>query len=209
MKMLSYLESRAEVYGCLEELQIDPRATNACTLGWNITVIASMPQKRITMKIKLEVILGQQLAVQADGFLEIINKSLNPVTGSRMIMKEQEAAGVCYLCAKCGHISVDCPRLKLGGPQNKAECIGSWYRSTINMQNLPKLYKIRKKPILDPGAMMHQQAGTSIRHRDTLKNTQSSNTRKLQETSATGTGKAAGAMTWRLSISCLEQTRDV
>jgi hypothetical protein len=29
------------------------------------------------------------------------------------------------------------------------------------MQNLPKLYKIRnrKKPILDPGATMHQQAG--------------------------------------------------
>jgi hypothetical protein len=34
------------------------------------------------MKIKLEVILGQQLAVQADGFLEIIDESLNPVTGS-------------------------------------------------------------------------------------------------------------------------------
>ncbi len=114
------------------------------------------------MKIKPEVILGQQLVVQADGFLEIIDESLNPVTSSQMIMREQEAAGVCYLCAKCGHISVDCAGLKLGGPENKVECIGSWYRSTVNMQNLPKLYKIRKKPILDPGAMMHQQAGTGI-----------------------------------------------
>jgi hypothetical protein len=82
MKMPSYLESRAKVHGCLEELHIDPRTTRACTPGWNITVTASMPQKGITMKIKLEVILGQQLAIQADGFLEIIDKSLNPVTGS-------------------------------------------------------------------------------------------------------------------------------
>jgi hypothetical protein len=69
MKMPSYLESRAEAYGCLEELQIDLRAARACTPGWNITVIASMPQKGITIKIKPEVILGQQLAIQADGFL--------------------------------------------------------------------------------------------------------------------------------------------
>jgi hypothetical protein len=50
--------------------------------------------------------------------------------------------------------------LKLGGPQNEAERIGGWYRSNVNMKNLPKLYKIRnrKKPILDPGATMHQQA---------------------------------------------------
>jgi hypothetical protein len=42
------------------------------------------------------------------------------------------------------------------------------------MQNLPKLYEIRnrKKPILDPGAMMNQQAGTGIWHRDTPSNTQ-------------------------------------
>jgi hypothetical protein len=124
------------------------------------------------MKIKLEVILGQQLAIQADGFLEIIDESLKPVTGGQMIMREQEAAGVCYLCAKHGHISVDCPGLKLGGPQNKAERIGSWYQSNINMQNLPKLYKIRKKPILDPGAMMHQWAGAGIWHRNTPKKTQ-------------------------------------
>jgi hypothetical protein len=39
------------------------------------------------------------------------------------------------------------------------------------MQNLPKLYEIRKKPILDPGAMMHQWAGTVIWHRDMPKNT--------------------------------------
>jgi hypothetical protein len=91
-----------------------------------------------------------------------------------MIMRQQEASGVCYLCAKHGHISANCPGLKLGGPQNKAECIGSWYRSNINMQNLPKLYKIRnrKKPILDPGATMHQQAGTGIWCRDMPRNTQ-------------------------------------
>ncbi len=40
------------------------------------------------------------------------------------------------------------------------------------MRNLPKLYKIRKKPILDPGAMMHQWAGTGIWHRNMPKNTQ-------------------------------------
>ncbi len=47
------------------------------------------------------------------------------------------------------------------------------------MQNLPKLYEIRKKPILDPGAMMHQRAGTGIWHRDTLKNTQKQQHRKV------------------------------
>jgi hypothetical protein len=81
MKMPSYLESRAEAYGHLKELQNDPRAAGACTPDWDFTVIASMPQKRITMKIKLEVILGQQLAVRADEFLEIIENSLKPVTG--------------------------------------------------------------------------------------------------------------------------------
>ncbi len=90
--MPSYLESRAEANGCLEELQIDPRAARACTQGWNITVIASMPQKGIAMKIKPEVILRQQLAIRADRLLEIIDESLNPVTGSQMIMRKQEAA---------------------------------------------------------------------------------------------------------------------
>jgi hypothetical protein len=52
MKMLSYLESRAEAYGCLDELKIDPRAARACSPGSNITVIANMLQKGITMKIK-------------------------------------------------------------------------------------------------------------------------------------------------------------
>ena len=133
-----------------------------------------MPQKEITIKIKPEVILGQQLATQADEFLEIIDDSLKlkPVTGGRMIMREQEAVGVGYLCAKHGHISVACLGLKLGGPQSKVERIGSWYQSTVNMQNLPKLYKIRKKPILDPGAMMHQWAGTGIWHCNMPKNAQ-------------------------------------
>jgi hypothetical protein len=100
MKMPSYLESRAEAYGCLEELKIDPRATRAYSLGWNITVIASMFQKGITMKIKLVVSLGPELAIRADGFLEILDDNCYPVTGSQMIMREQEAAGVCCLCAK-------------------------------------------------------------------------------------------------------------
>ncbi len=63
MKMLSYLENRANAYGCLEELEIDPRAMRACTPGWRITVIASVLQRGISLKIKLEVILGQQLAI--------------------------------------------------------------------------------------------------------------------------------------------------
>jgi hypothetical protein len=98
-----------------------------------------------------------------------------------MIMREQAAAGVCYLLAKRGHISVDCPGLKLGGPQNRAKCIGSWYRSNVNMQNLPKLYEIRnrKKPILDPGTIMHQQAGTGIWHHDTPRNTQQQQHKKV------------------------------
>jgi hypothetical protein len=33
MKMPSYLESRAEAYGCLEELKIDPKTTRACAPG--------------------------------------------------------------------------------------------------------------------------------------------------------------------------------
>ncbi len=73
--------------------------------------------------MKPEVIHGQQLA----------NQSLSTVTGSQMIMREQEAAGVCYLCAKRGHISVDYPILKSGGPQNKEERVGQWYWSNVNM----------------------------------------------------------------------------
>jgi hypothetical protein len=69
MKMPSYLESRAEVYGCLEELEIDSRTAKACTPSWDITVEARMPQTEIAMEMKREVILGQQLAIQADKFL--------------------------------------------------------------------------------------------------------------------------------------------
>jgi hypothetical protein len=86
-----------------------------------------MPHTGITMMMKPEVILEQQLAIQADRFLENIDKSLNPVTSGQMIMREQETAGVCHLCAKHGHISVNCPGLKLGGSQNKTERMGSWY----------------------------------------------------------------------------------
>ena len=47
------------------------------------------------------------------------------------------------------------------------------------MRNLPKLYKIRKKPITDPGAMMHQWAGTGIWHHDIPKNTQKQQHKKV------------------------------
>ncbi len=69
-------------YGCLEELKIDQMTARACTPGWDISVIARMPKKGITMKMKVGVILGQQLAIQADRFLEILDKSCYPVTGS-------------------------------------------------------------------------------------------------------------------------------
>ncbi len=82
MKMPSYLEHQAEVYRRLEELKIDPKKVRVCTPGWILTVIASIPQKEITMKIKPKFTLRQQLAVRADRFLEIIDESLNPVTGS-------------------------------------------------------------------------------------------------------------------------------
>ncbi len=78
--MLSNLENQAEVYGCLEELKFDPKKARPCTPGWSIPVEAVMPHTGITTKIKPEVILRQQLAIQADRFLEIIDKSLNPVT---------------------------------------------------------------------------------------------------------------------------------
>ncbi len=75
-----------------------------------------------------------------------------------MIMRQQEVAEVYYLCAKHGHISVNCPIFKSGGPQNEVEHVGRWYWSNVNMQNLTRLYKIRKEPIHDPGATMHQQS---------------------------------------------------
>jgi hypothetical protein len=52
------------------------------------------------MKMKVRVALGQQLAIQADRFLETLEKSFYPVTDMQMIIRGQEAAGVCYLCAK-------------------------------------------------------------------------------------------------------------
>jgi hypothetical protein len=84
--MLSYMENPARAYGCLEELDVDPMTMKVCIPGWDIIVSAKMPQKGITMKMKLGVILGQQLTVQADRFLETIDKSYYPFTGSQMIM---------------------------------------------------------------------------------------------------------------------------
>jgi hypothetical protein len=66
-------DDRAVVYGHLEELQIDPRTARACTPGWLVNVYAWMPPKGITMKMKMGVILRQQLAVQADRILETID----------------------------------------------------------------------------------------------------------------------------------------
>jgi hypothetical protein len=43
MKMLSYIDNRAVVYSCLEELEVDPMAARVCTPGWDISVIAKMP----------------------------------------------------------------------------------------------------------------------------------------------------------------------
>jgi hypothetical protein len=89
-----YIENRAEAYGCIEELKIDPVTVKAFTPRWDISVIARMPQKGITMKMKVGVTLGQQLVIQADRFLEILDDSCYPVTGSQIIIREQEAAGV-------------------------------------------------------------------------------------------------------------------
>jgi hypothetical protein len=127
--MPSYIENRAEVYGRLEELVVDPVTARACTLGWDITVSARMPQEGITMKMKVGVILGQQLAVQADRFLETIDESLNPAAGGQM--------------------------------------------------------KIRKEPILDPRATVHQAGGAGLWHLDTKKKPPRKKTRKFLETMAT------------------------
>ncbi len=82
MKMLSYIQDRAVAYGPLEELDINPMTARACTPGWDISVISRMPQKGNNMMMKAGVILGQQLAVQADRFLETIDESCYPVTSS-------------------------------------------------------------------------------------------------------------------------------
>jgi hypothetical protein len=47
------------------------------------------------------------------------------------------------------------------------------------MQNLSKLYEIMKLSILDPGATMHQWAGTGIWHCDTPKSTQKQQHKKV------------------------------
>jgi hypothetical protein len=96
-----------------------------------------------------------------------------------MIIREQEAAGGCYLCAKCGLISVISPILKSGGPQNKVGCMGQWYQSNVKKRNLPRLYKIRKEPIHDPGATMHHQAGTGIWRCDMPKKAQKQHHKKV------------------------------
>ena len=81
-KMVSYLLDRAAYFGCLEELIINPTNAKACSPGWNITVEARMPHTGITLKMKPGIILGQQLAVQADSILETTDESLSTVTGT-------------------------------------------------------------------------------------------------------------------------------
>jgi hypothetical protein len=49
-------------------------------LGWSITVDAVLPSAGITMKMKPKVVIGWQLAIQADMFLGVIDKSLDPMT---------------------------------------------------------------------------------------------------------------------------------
>jgi hypothetical protein len=66
-----------------------------------------------------------------------------------------------------------------GVSQIKAKCMGKWYQSTANMQNLPRLYKIRKEPILDPGATVHQAAGAGLWCRDTKKKPQRKRNKKV------------------------------
>jgi hypothetical protein len=73
--MPSYLKNQAVVYGCLVELDVDPMATRACTLSCKITFTAKKPQMGITLKMKAGANLRQQLAVQADRFLETIDES--------------------------------------------------------------------------------------------------------------------------------------
>ncbi len=105
--------------------------------------------------------------------------SCYPVTGSWMHIREQEASGVCCLCANPEHTFVSSPRLKSGDLQIEAECMGEWYWSTVNKRNLPRLYKIRKEPILDPGATRHHQAGTGIWHCDTPRKAQKQHYKKV------------------------------
>jgi hypothetical protein len=76
MKMLSYLKSKAKAYGRLEELEVIPETARACTLGWSITVEVVLPSAGITMMMKPKVVIGRQLAIQADMFLGIMDKSL-------------------------------------------------------------------------------------------------------------------------------------
>jgi hypothetical protein len=82
--------------------------------------------------------------------------------------------------------------------------MGSWYQSTVNMRNFPRLYKIRKGPVLDPGATMNQQAGTGVWHCNATKKLRRIKTRKVRR-STTSTGMAAGAMMWRLLTGHLAQ----
>ncbi len=82
--MLYYIKDSAVACGCLEELKIDPVTTRAYTPCLDITVIARMLQKEITIKMKVGVILRQQLAIQTDRFIETLDESCDPATGSQM-----------------------------------------------------------------------------------------------------------------------------
>ncbi len=61
------------MYGCLEELKVVPETAKVCTPGWSITVEVVMSSTGITMKMKPEVVIRRQLAVQVDMFLGIID----------------------------------------------------------------------------------------------------------------------------------------
>jgi hypothetical protein len=94
-----------------------------------------------------------------------INGSYYPVADSHTI-KEQEAAGVCFLYAKHSHISVDCPRFKergaRGGSMPRAEDKCNWCHSSTKMRNISTHFIIWQGSVLNSSTSMHQHARTGI-----------------------------------------------
>jgi hypothetical protein len=84
------------------------------------------------------------------------------------------------------------------------------------MQNLPKLYEIRNrmKPILDPGATMHQQAGTGIwccsmprnaqkqQHKKAARNKRNRNWQNSRHNDVEAVDQLFGETRWRSSRRC-------
>ncbi len=192
MKLPSYIQDRAAAYDCLEEFVVDPMTKRACTPGWDITVTVRMSQKGITMKMKAGVILGQQLAIEAERSLETIDESLNPVTGGQMIIREQEAAGVCYLCASHRQASVDCPRLKSDYLRLRQSTWASGIDPLLTCKTFLDYTRSGKNQswILEILCTKQLELVSGIVTR--RRNLQRRETRKLLETIATRNGMASG-----------------